>query len=192
MRCPERRARRDWEELEEIQLAAQPPVVATLRLLQAVQVLVQLGPRLEGGAVDALEHLPSVVASPVGAGRGQELEVLEAPRARDVRPLAQVEERAVLIDRDHLGVVELLQALELERIVGEETARLLLADAATPERHVRRGNLRHLGLERRQVVGREGRLDVEVVVEALLDGRPEADPGAWSQLAHRRGKNVGG
>src|SRR5215475_5730779 len=64
----EGRAWRDRVEREEIELLADPAMVALLRLLDALHVGVEVllaGPR---GAINALEHLVPAVAPPVGAG----------------------------------------------------------------------------------------------------------------------------
>src|SRR5690606_21265715 len=97
-------------------------------LLQALEVLLQVIRREPRRAVDALEHLALRVASPVRAGRREQLEVLEEAGIRHVRAAAQVQERAVPVDRDDLILTELLETLELERVVGEEAARLLDGD----------------------------------------------------------------
>ena len=176
----------------EVEFPAQPAVVAAARLLKPLQVLVQRLPAEEGGAVDALQHLPLLVSPPVRARRGEQLEVLHPPRGGNVRAAAQVEEGAVLVDGDHLVVAHLLQPLQLERVVGEEVPALLLRNAAALEGMVARDHLPHAGLERLQILGREGLVDLEVVVEAVVDGRPEADAGPRPQLAHRGGEDVRG
>ncbi len=193
-RVPQHEARPDLllDRVVQVELLAQDAVVTPLRLREPLQVALELGLPSEGRPVDALQHLALLVASPVRARPGEQLEVLEAPRARHVRPLAQVEERPVPVDRDHLVVVELLEPLELERVVAEELARLLLVDAAALEGLIGGHDLRHLGLEGLEVLGREGLADVEVVVEAVVDGRPEADPGARAQLAHGGRQHVRG
>ena len=56
-----------------------------LRLLDAVQVGVEVLLLEEGGAVDALQHLAARVAAPVRAGGVQQLEVLERDGVGDVR-----------------------------------------------------------------------------------------------------------
>ena len=109
-----------------------------------------------------------------------------------MRPAAQVQEGTVAVDRDHLVVLELLQPLELEGIVGEELPALLLAHAAALEGIVGGDDVAHAGLERLQVFGREGFVHLEVVVEAVLDRRAEADARGGMQLAHRGGEYVRG
>ena len=113
---------------EEVEALAEHAVVAFLGLFQAVQVFAQVLIGKEGGAVDALEHLAAFVAPPVRARHAQELEVPEAAGAGDVGATAEVEEGAVAVDGDDFVLVELVQAFELEGVVGEEVAGLCLGD----------------------------------------------------------------
>src|SRR5439155_788600 len=158
---------------EQVELPAQQAVVALLRLLEArpVRLEVVLGdPRRPA---DALQHLAALVAAPVGARRVQQLEVFDLPRARDVGPAAQVDERAVGIDGDHLVRAQVLDALELERVVGEAALRLRPVYLLAYKGVVGPYHLVHLGLDPLQILGRERCRHLEVVVEAVLDGRPE-------------------
>src|SRR2546425_11788220 len=81
---------------------------------------------------------------------------------------------------------QVLDALELQGISGEATLGRRAVHLLADERVVRRRDLAHLRLDLRQVLGRERRGHPEVVVEAVLDGRTEADLGAREQLSHRR------
>ena len=172
---------------------AELAVIALLRFLDPVEVRVQLVLLEEGRAVDALQHLPLLVAAPVRAGAVQQLEVLEPPGVGHVRAAAQVDERTVRVRRDDLGGVgEVVEPLELERVVDEALARLRHADLLAHERILLRHHLAHLGLELLEVLGREGRRDLEVVVEAVVDGRAEADLRVGAQPSHRRGEDVRG
>ena len=188
---PERRARRDRVKLEEVQLLAETAVVPALRLLETVQVLLQLPLLVEGRAVDALEHLTVLIAPPIGAGGRQQLDVLHPPGAGHVGAPAQIQEGAVTVDRDDLVVVELLQALQLEGVVGEKLPGLGLVHPAPLEGVVGLDDLLDLGLEGLQIVRREGLVHLEVVVEPLVDGGAEADACPGTQLPHRRGQDMG-
>jgi hypothetical protein len=77
--------RRRMEE-EQIQLAAESAVVTLLRLLQAMQVLLEVLLREERRPVDAVKGLPLRVTAPIGSGRIKQLEVLQPPCRGDVRP----------------------------------------------------------------------------------------------------------
>src|SRR5205085_219813 len=52
LRVPERRSRRVLREVEQVEPRAEPPVVAALRLLQALEMRVERLLGVEGGAVD--------------------------------------------------------------------------------------------------------------------------------------------
>ncbi len=184
------RARRERMEHEEVEFLAQAAVVALPRLLQPVEMGLELVLLEERGAVDALQHLPARIAPPVRAGGVEQLEVLEPPGAGHVRTAAQVGERPVGVGRDDLVVAQLADPLELERVVGE----LLVGGGAVhlvPDKRI--VGLRHLGhprLDLLEVLGREGTRHLEVVVEALVDRRAEPDAGRREDLAHRRGHDV--
>ena len=85
---------------EQPHLLADLAVVALLRLLQHREVGLHLGLVLEGGAVDALELRVLLVAFVVGAGDTQQLERADVAGAHHVRPGAEIDEIAVLIERD--------------------------------------------------------------------------------------------
>ena len=197
---PERRSRADIVEAEQVQLDAQPTVVALLRLLAPPEVLVELLLRRPDRAVDPLEHVALLVASPVGAGDGQQLERPDLRGRRDVRTLAQVDERAVLVDRGrrHRRSVplrlrrEVVEDLDLERLaaLGEEGAALVRWQLAADERMVGGHARRHPRLDRGEVVGRQRPREVEVVVEAVDDRRPDAQLRAREQVQDRLGHDV--
>src|SRR5690606_24220873 len=100
---------------KDAELPAELPVIPALRLLEALQVLLQVLLREPRRSVDPLEHLAALVAPPVRARRGEQLEVLDAARVGYVRTTAEVDEGSVAIDRDDLVIAELFEALELER-----------------------------------------------------------------------------
>ena len=154
--------------------------------------------REERRAVDAREHRPARVAAPVGAGDGLQLERADAPRRRRVRAAAEVGEaarcgrarpsrrawsaREVLDELDLVGLVLGAEALERrgdrhvlahERLVGGDVLAHPLLDR---------------GKSASETVMPGGEL--EVVVEALLDRRPDRDLHAREELEHRGGQDV--
>ena len=103
LRVPEHRARRLLLQMEQVELLADAPVIALLRLLEPGEVFLQLllvGP---GGAVDPLQHLVARIAAPVGARHLHELERLELAGARHVRAAAQVFPIALPVQADRLA-----------------------------------------------------------------------------------------
>ena len=71
-------------------------------------------------------------------------------------------------------------------------ARLLLSDDPTGEPLPSLDDLLHPLLEPDQVVGGERHVDVEVVVEAVLDGRPDTQLGVGEQSLDSLGEHMGG
>ena len=105
-------------EREEVQLAAESAVVAAGRLLDPLEVLVELLLCVEERAVDALEHGVVLVAAPVRAGDAHQLEIGHLAGALDVRTLAEVDELTLAVEAQLL-VGDLVDQLELEGLVRE-------------------------------------------------------------------------
>ena len=103
----------------------EPSVVALLRLLQPLEVLVELVPGREERAVDALQLRAVLVAAPVGAGDAGQLERPDLAGRPNVPAAAEVGEVGVGAEAERVGVgAELVDQLELERLVGEALARV--------------------------------------------------------------------
>src|SRR5687768_3426850 len=96
-----------------VELMTEQAMIAPLRFLEAVDVFVQIFLREPRSGVDALEHLTPFVAPPVRTGRVKQLEVLQVRCVGDMRPPAEVDERAVGVSRDDLVFAELAQPFEL-------------------------------------------------------------------------------
>src|SRR3954468_12045176 len=92
---PERNSGRLRTEREEAELGSEPAMVARPRLFEALEMLIELPLREERRAVDAGQHLAPLVATPVGAGDGVELERPDPAGRRAVWPPAKIDERAV-------------------------------------------------------------------------------------------------
>ncbi len=183
-------------EAEEVEVAADAAVVALAGHLEGLEVGGQLLLFGEGGAVDAGELGVVLVAAPVGAGQAGELEgaLAEAPGAGQVRPAAQVDELALGVDADGLLVGQVLDELDLEGLVLvlEEPERLVARQLGAGDRQVLGDDLGHLRLDARKVGVGDGLGEAEVVVEAVLDGRPDGVLGARPQALDRLGEHVRG
>src|SRR4051794_33590316 len=99
---PQRHGRCVRGEVEEVELRPEPAVVALLRLLQALQMEVEIGLRVEGRAVDAGQLRVLLVTAPVRAGEAGQLERLDRPRVLEMRAAAEVGEVALRVERDRL------------------------------------------------------------------------------------------
>src|SRR5579884_753831 len=170
-------------EVEEIELRAEMAVVAAARLLYALEVCVEILPRVEGGAVDARELRLRGVAAPVGAGEPRQLQRLDRIRVLQVRPATEVGEASLPVDRDlALGRVH---ELELVRVVREELPCLVPRDLL-PHPFAPLGQLAvDLGLDPLQVLLPDRLRKVEVVVEAVLDRRPDRELDPRVEPSHR-------
>src|ERR1700732_5044600 len=76
LRVPENAAARPLTQMEEVELAAEPAVVAALRLFELKEVLIELFLAPKRGAVDALQLGVFRVTTPIGAGEVHQLEGL--------------------------------------------------------------------------------------------------------------------
>src|SRR5581483_3401255 len=160
--------------------------------------------RVPGGAVDTLQLWPVLVATPVGAGRAQELERADLAGVGDVRPATQILEVVLPVERDLTagnasciralhelvaGTVprargQLFDQLDLIRLVAlaEERLRLLGVELAPLEWELRRDDLAHALLDCCQIFRLQWPRQLEVVVEAIFDGRADPQPCAGEAL----------
>ncbi len=122
LRMPEHGARRLFLEVEQVEFAADPAVVALLGLFQPVQVILELLVVRPGRAVDALQHRVLRIAAPVGARDFRQLECAELAGGRHMRPAAQILPAALAVQRyflarrnrrDDLGLVVLADRFEM-------------------------------------------------------------------------------
>ncbi len=197
-------------EREEVELGAQATVVAPFGLGQALQMGVERLLRLPRGAVDALQLRVLLAAPPVRRRAAGELHGRDVLRGGQMRAATEVGPDGVtrvgvhvVVDRQLAGGVDLdrvfrrraleIDELQLVGLVGKLLAGVLDRVEASPgEALPRLDDLLHRGLEGGEVVGGERGVDVEVVVEAVGDGRADAELRVGSQLLHGLGEDVGG
>src|SRR4051794_20110379 len=175
-------------------------MVALLGLLAPPQERVELRLVGEDRAVDPLEHRPLLVATPVRAADGEELERADLARALDVRALAQVGERAVLEEAGRWELAplplrlrgEVVEDLDLERLLGAllDRARFVEWDLLPNERMVGRDALGHAGLDPLEVGRGQWSRDLKVVVEAVADRRSDPELRAREQVEDGLGHYV--
>ena len=199
VRQPERHPRRLLAQHEDAELRAEPAVIARLRLLDPLEVSLEILGREERGPVDPGQHLPGLVAPPIGAGDRVQLDRLDPPGRGPVRAPAEVLERPVAVERDGLDAFvrdEVLDQLDLVALalVAEDLDRLGNRHVAARELLVGGDVGAHRLLDRLQVgVGDPDVLgELEVVVEAVLDRRADRHLGPRVELLDRLGHDVGG
>src|SRR5207247_739026 len=77
---------------EQLQLFAEPAVVAALGFLEALEVVLEILRGKEGGTVNALQLLVFLAAFPISAGDGEQFESLDFRSVRHVGAAAEVDE----------------------------------------------------------------------------------------------------
>ena len=181
------------------------------RLGEALLVRAQLVLRRPRRAVDALQLRVLLAPAPVSTrDTGEVPAVADQARAGHVGPAAEVfPDRLavaayVVVDREFgaadldgcaLGLVcSALEAdeLELERLVSEFDTGIVVRDDAADEPLVLADDALHLLLDRLEIVGSEGVFDAEVVVEAVLDRRTDAEVRLRANPLHRLREHVRG
>src|ERR1035437_5950382 len=164
----------EFLDAEEGELLAELAVVALLGLFHLFEVGVEFLGGEEGGAVNALELLVVLVALPVGAGDTEQLEGLDLRGVGDVGAAAEIDEAGSegVLGEDLTGL--LFDELALHPGFGVLLEAFLFGgeDAFVGERA--RLDLPHLFLDLFEVAGGERGGAVEIVVEAVLDGRADA------------------
>ena len=195
-------------EAEQVQLARELAVVALACLLQLLEVRRQRLAGLPRGPVDALQHRALLVPSPVRAGHALQRERRDPAGGGDVRSAAEVEPVAVLaalvgVERDLRGLgvgagrvdargLAVGEDLDLVGLVVQLLQRLVARELHAAEGLVLLDDLGHAGLDALEVLGRERLLDVEVVVEAVVDRRPDRELRAREEVGDRLRHHVGG
>src|SRR5262249_12228636 len=194
-------------EREQVQLRAQPAVVAPLGLGQQAQVLLLRLTRLPRGAVDPLQLRVLLTPPPVRPAGPHQLERRDVAGGGHVRPPAQVLPAhlpgtgvEVVVD-GQLGPADLHRLLDadlarrrvqrplpaaalepdqlqLVRLTGQLGPRLLLADHPAREPLPLPDDRAHPRLDPLQILRAERVRHAEVVVEPVLDRRAPAPPGA--------------
>ncbi len=152
-------------------------MVALLRLFEDHEVFVEHRLLREGDAIDTGQLRALLVAAPVGAGQGGQLDGLDDIGVHQVRSAAQVREGSVLIIGNG-SVFQFADQLALVRIafLFEMLERVRLGNGDTLESLLLAGQFEHLLLYLREVSLGEGlAIHVDIIIEAILDGRSDAE-----------------
>ena len=183
-------------------------MIATLSFFEQLQVAVQRLLRFPRGSVDALQAGVALVAPPVGGRAASELEGRDVFGGGDVRAAAQVTPnpfagtgiqvvvggQLVTTDLHDVGIARfVVDELEFVGLVGKLAAGLILRFVDAPvEQLPLFDDLAHPLFQLVQVFGRERVGDVEVVVEAVGDRRPDSEFGCREQILDSLGQHVCG
>ena len=179
---------------EELHLLAELAVVTLLGLLEHHEILVQQALLGEGDAVDAGELLALLIAAPISAGDGSQLDSLDHIRILEMRAAAEVGEGAILVISNG-AVLQLADQLALVGIalLGEVLQGIGLGDLDALEVLFVLGQFEHLLLDLGQVGVRDGRAaEVHVVVETIFDRGTDTELDAGIQGLERLRHQVGG
>ena len=161
-------------------------------LLEAVEVLVEVLPVVERGAVDAGQLRFRRVAAPVGTGEREKLQRLDRSRILQVRAAAEVDEVTLAVegDRPVRGVDELdLVGLSFRF---EDPAGLVAIDLRALPGSTLGDLFADLVLEPPEILLVDRLGELEVVVEAVLDRRPDRDLRPRVEAAGRLREQVSG
>ena len=182
------------DDREQLELLAKLAMVALLGFLHHGEVRDEFLLRLEREAIDARELVVLLAPAPVRAGEDVELERFRV----DVRErvgmaaAAKVDVRSRPVQRQRLSFRrELVDELRLVLVVRERRARLVGRDFGAIERREGWEQLAHLRLDLRQILFRDGRRELEIVIEPVVDGRADGALGVRVQLEDCRGEQVG-
>ena len=183
-------------EHEQAQLLADLAVVALLGLLDALEVLIQLFLFHKAGAVNALERLAAGVAPPVRAVAGSELDGVALDPAGGVQmgAGAEVGKVALLIEADDGVLGQILDQLHLIGLVPllHEFDGLFPGQLKALQLDLLLADLAHLRFQLFQDLRSDGKGGVEIIVEAVFDGRADGQLYLGVQAFHGLGQNVAG
>ena len=109
-----------------------------------------------------------------------------------MRPAAEIEPVALGVELQVLPRRDRVDQLELEgfTLLGEQLLRLIPGDDLASEGAVARDDLAHLRFDDRQLVGREGLIPSEIVIEAVLDHWADGHLRARIELLHGFGHDM--
>ena len=167
-------------------------MIALLRFFQPVEVGSKLLGIRPSGAVDALQHLVTGIAPPVGARQFGQLERPQVTGVRDMRTATHVDVFLVVVQRDFLAFRNLVDDLHL---VGLATSLKYFTGPIAGHHFAQhivilRNQLLYLGLDFFEIFLGEGLFAGNVVVKPVLDHRTHRHLGIRVQLLDRLPQHV--
>ena len=160
---------------EVAELSADLVVVAVLGFFQHIEMLLELLFLRECDAVYTGELLVVLIAAPVSAGAGRQLERLDETRRKEVRTGAEVGIFALLVEADRFALGQLVDELDLIGFAAllHILHSLVLRQGEALDAQVLLDDLLHLCFECRQGIRIERLVGIEIVVEAAVDRRTD-------------------
>ncbi len=174
---PEDHPRRLLLEMEEVHEPAEAAVVALFGLGETGEVSLEVFLTRPSRPVDARQHRPAVVASPVGAGELGQAKDLETPRVGHMRTAAEIDEITLAVDADDGVLRKLAENLELVGLAPLAHEALGLSPRELLAAHGKRGpgDRTHTLFDFRKILIAQRRRRLDVVVEPVLDGRTDSE-----------------
>src|SRR5207237_5449249 len=176
LRMPEDAADRLFLQVEQVELAAEPAMVAAFGLLEPEQVLVQFLLVRPSRAVDPLQLRVIRVAAPIGACHVHQLEGLPEPAGRwQMRADAEIDEIPLAVEADLLLGRDLADIFGLITFADavEKGDGLVAIPHFTVDRLVAPHDVAHALLDALEIVGRERRRTRAFVLKPRLGRRAE-------------------
>ena len=164
---------------EQIQFPPQFPVVSQLRLLDLLQIGLQLILFRERRPIEPLKLGILLVAPVIRPGHGEQLEGLHLARALHMSPGTQIGKLTVAVETNRLTLRDVGQPPHLKDLSSrfEPLPGLISAHFLADKRLIFLGHLGHLRLDLGKVLLREAVLQLEVVVEPCLRRRADIQSG---------------
>lgn len=165
---PEDATDRLLAQVKQVELAAEPAMIAALRFLDPKEVLVEFFLICPGGAVDALQLRVASVAAPIGAGHIHQLERLaEMPSRGQMGPHTQVDKPALAIQADLLAGWDLADVFGLVALTdgGEKRNGGVAAPDLAGDLFVAAHDFTHPRLDLFEVFGRKRLGAGKIIVE---------------------------
>ena len=191
---PEHHARCLFLHVIQVELLADLAVVALGGLFQTLQIGLELLLVSPGSTVDTLQHLVVGVATPVGAGHLQQLEVVAVTHVGHVRATTHVDVLFVMIETWLVitGNV-LIQDFDLVRLAArlEYIARFLPGDFFLDDVVILGYQRQHALFQGSQIFIGQGTVKINVIVEAVVDDGTDGHLGLGPELLDSMTQQVG-
>ena len=180
-------------EAEEIQFPAEAAVVAFFQLSKVFEVGLELSGFVPGGAVDALEHGAFLVPAPVGSGDAQKLEApgVQASGGFHVGSPAEVDEITHPVEGYLFAFGEIVDEFDFVGLLPEEIQGVGAGNHLFLEGMIGFDHPGHMTFDEGEVFGGEFAREIEIVVEAVFDGRSDGEFGLGEHFEDAAGHNMG-